>query len=194
MACQTESFRGRWGKCHTPILRGDRDSAAFGGIRLHRHGIQVAPSTCNLDERMTMLDTITPRPSTVDRRDDTARYALVQRVYGEFHEMPCMRLTAPQARLLFGLRPDVCERVLAAWFSRVRCAATASGIASTTPAGGRCTMRAESTTSFVPGRPDELSPRDPAREGWPSWSRTVTPARCRPECAAKSCAALADTR
>ena len=57
-----------------------------------------------------MLDTITPRPSTVDRRDDTARYALVQRVYGEFHEMPCMRLTAPQARLLFGLRPDVCER------------------------------------------------------------------------------------
>jgi hypothetical protein len=60
-----------------------------------------------------MLDTITPRASTVDRRDGTARYALVQRVYGEFHEMPCMRLTAPQARLLFGLRPDVCERVLA---------------------------------------------------------------------------------
>jgi hypothetical protein len=62
---------------------------------------------------MTMPDTITPRPSTADRRDDTARYALVQRVYGEFHEMPCMRLTAPQARLLFGLRPDVCERILA---------------------------------------------------------------------------------
>lgn len=60
-----------------------------------------------------MLDTITPRPSTGDRRDDTARYALVQRVYGEFHEMPCMLLTAPQARLLFGLRRDVCERILA---------------------------------------------------------------------------------
>ena len=60
-----------------------------------------------------MLDTITPRPSTVDRRDGTARDALVQRVYGEFHEMPCMRLTAPQARLLFGLRPDVSERILA---------------------------------------------------------------------------------
>jgi hypothetical protein len=27
------------------------------------------------DERITMLDTTTPRPSTVDRRDDTARYA-----------------------------------------------------------------------------------------------------------------------
>ena len=69
--------------------------------------------TCNLHERMTMLDTIAPRPSSVDRRDATARYALVQRVYGEFHEMPCMRLTAPQARLLFGLRPDVSERILA---------------------------------------------------------------------------------
>ena len=27
--------------------------------------------------------------------------------------MPCMRLTAPQARLLFGLRPDVSDRILA---------------------------------------------------------------------------------
>jgi hypothetical protein len=62
---------------------------------------------------MTMLDTITSRPSSLDRRDDSARSALVQRVYGEFHEMPCMRLTAPQARLLFGLKPDVCERILA---------------------------------------------------------------------------------
>jgi hypothetical protein len=61
---------------------------------------------------MPMLDTITSRPSIVDRRDHRARYALVQRVYGEFHEMPCMRLTGAQARLLFGLRLDVCERIL----------------------------------------------------------------------------------
>jgi hypothetical protein len=60
-----------------------------------------------------MLDTITSRPSIGDRRDHTGRYALVQRVYGEFHQMPCMRLTGAQARLLFGLRPDVCERILA---------------------------------------------------------------------------------
>jgi hypothetical protein len=60
-----------------------------------------------------MLNTSAPRPPTSDRRDHTLRYALVQRIYGEFHEMPCMRLTAPQARLLFGLRPDVSERILA---------------------------------------------------------------------------------
>ena len=60
-----------------------------------------------------MLETIAPRPSTSDRRDHTVRCALVQRVYAEFHEMPCMRLTAPQARLLFGLRSDVSARILA---------------------------------------------------------------------------------
>ena len=60
-----------------------------------------------------MLDTITSRLSIVDRRDHARRHALVQRVYGEFHEMPCMRLTGAQARLLFGLRLDVCERILA---------------------------------------------------------------------------------
>jgi hypothetical protein len=60
-----------------------------------------------------MLDTMAPQQSTRDRRDHTVRCALVQRIYGEFHEMPCMRLTAPQARLLFGLRPDVSERILA---------------------------------------------------------------------------------
>ena len=66
-----------------------------------------------LYERTTVLDTITRRPPAGERRDQTARYALVRRVYGEFHEMPCMRLTGDQARLLFGLRPDVSERILA---------------------------------------------------------------------------------
>ena len=60
-----------------------------------------------------MLETIARQPSTSDRRDHAVRCALVQRIYGEFHEMPCMRLTAPQARLLFGLRRDVSERILA---------------------------------------------------------------------------------
>jgi hypothetical protein len=80
---------------------------------LYRHGIPVAFGTVTRYERMTMLDTIAPRPSTSDRRDHAVRCALVQRIYGEFHEMPCMRLTAPQARLLFGLRPDVSDRILA---------------------------------------------------------------------------------
>ena len=52
-----------------------------------------------------------PRP-LADRRDDASRKALMERVYGEFHEMPCLRLTPEQARRLFGLRADVCQRVL----------------------------------------------------------------------------------
>jgi hypothetical protein len=49
-----------------------------------------------------------------DRRDPVARAALQRRVRGEFEEMPGTCLTCPQARRLFGLNPDVCERVLGA--------------------------------------------------------------------------------
>ena len=52
-----------------------------------------------------------PQPR-VDRRDGASRNALMERVYGEFHEMPCLRLTPEQARRLFGLRADVCQRIL----------------------------------------------------------------------------------
>ena len=38
-----------------------------------------------------------------DRRNQTVREALVQRVHAEFAEMPGMRLTAAQARRLFAL-------------------------------------------------------------------------------------------
>jgi hypothetical protein len=62
---------------------------------------------------MTMLDTITRRPAG-ERRNNPVRDALMGRVYAEFAEMRCMRLTAAQARRLFGLRPDVAERILAA--------------------------------------------------------------------------------
>jgi len=48
-----------------------------------------------------------------DRRDDESRARLVGRVRGEFSEMPCMRVTCAEAARLFGLRPDVCARVLA---------------------------------------------------------------------------------
>ena len=51
-------------------------------------------------------------PSVRDRRHDAARQALLRRVYGEFYEMPCLRLTAGQARRLFGLRADICHRIL----------------------------------------------------------------------------------
>jgi len=48
-----------------------------------------------------------------DRRDASSRAVLLQRIRSEFVEMPCLRLTGPQARRLFDLRTDVCERVLA---------------------------------------------------------------------------------
>jgi hypothetical protein len=49
----------------------------------------------------------------VDRRDTAARERLLGRVRAEFAEMPCLRLTRAQAQRLFGLRADICERVLA---------------------------------------------------------------------------------
>ena len=48
-----------------------------------------------------------------NRRNPAARDGLLHRVRAEFHEMPCLRLTREQAQRLFGLRPDVSERVLA---------------------------------------------------------------------------------
>jgi len=56
-------------------------------------------------------------PMARERRAQPAREALVERVSGEFHEMPCLRLTLAQAQRLFGLRADVCQRVLSALVS-----------------------------------------------------------------------------
>ena len=49
-----------------------------------------------------------------ERRNAASRRALVDRVRTEFTEMPGERLTCAQAQRLFALRPDICERVLAA--------------------------------------------------------------------------------
>ena len=54
----------------------------------------------------------TPR-LRADRRNIASREHLLQRVRSEFKEMPCLRLTRGQAQRLFGLRADVCARVLA---------------------------------------------------------------------------------
>jgi hypothetical protein len=48
-----------------------------------------------------------------NRRDTPSREALLRRISGEFYEMRCLRLTRGQAQRLFGLRSDVCQRVLA---------------------------------------------------------------------------------
>ena len=39
---------------------------------------------------------------------------VLQRIQGEFVEMPGLRLTAPQARRLWGLERDVCDALLGA--------------------------------------------------------------------------------
>lgn len=48
-----------------------------------------------------------------ERRDFASRDQLLGRIRAEFEELPSLRLTRGQARRLFGLRADVCERVLA---------------------------------------------------------------------------------
>ena len=49
-----------------------------------------------------------------ERRNFAARAALLLRIRSEFEEMPCLCLTSAQAQRLFGLRADVCQRILAA--------------------------------------------------------------------------------
>jgi hypothetical protein len=57
---------------------------------------------------------VLPRPRLIlERRDHSTRQLLLRRILGEFDEMPGLRLTHSQARLLFGLRSDICDRVLA---------------------------------------------------------------------------------
>ena len=49
-----------------------------------------------------------------ERRNIAARQHLVHRIIEEYDEMPGLHLTAAQAQRLFGLREDVCNRVLQA--------------------------------------------------------------------------------
>lgn len=57
--------------------------------------------------------TVTPPGLKVEcRRNPEWRRTLVRRVRGEFLDMPGLHLTLMQARRLFGLRLDVCERIL----------------------------------------------------------------------------------
>ena len=41
-----------------------------------------------------------------------ARDALLSRIQGEFHDMPGLSLTVPQAARLFALRADIASRIL----------------------------------------------------------------------------------
>jgi len=59
------------------------------------------------------MNTMRPRGICHERRNARSRENLLRRVRAEFNEMPCLRLTCGQAQRLFGLRRDICERVLA---------------------------------------------------------------------------------
>jgi hypothetical protein len=47
-----------------------------------------------------------------ERRHPSSRHELLRRIAAEYEEMPGMILTARQAQRIFGLREDVCGRVL----------------------------------------------------------------------------------
>ena len=49
-----------------------------------------------------------------NRLPDPVWHATVSRVRGEFAEMPCMKVTPEQARLLLGLEPPAADWVLEA--------------------------------------------------------------------------------
>jgi hypothetical protein len=52
------------------------------------------------------------RSHSTERRNLTSRTALLRRITVEYDEMPGLCLTAAQAQRLFGLRDDICSRVL----------------------------------------------------------------------------------
>jgi len=53
-----------------------------------------------------------PPAVPIERRDVSARHALVWRIHSEFDEMPGLALTPVQAAKLFGIPPDVASRIL----------------------------------------------------------------------------------
>lgn len=48
----------------------------------------------------------------IERRESGHRLRLVQRARSEFFEMPGLSLTPKQAARLWGLREDICERIM----------------------------------------------------------------------------------
>jgi hypothetical protein len=58
-----------------------------------------------------MLKQVTQRRGR-DRLTDSLWQATVQRVRGEFEEMPSLRVSPEEARALFGLPDGICEGVL----------------------------------------------------------------------------------
>lgn len=81
-----------------------------------REGAGFSPALRDLSPVQAKPIAVRELPSTrdrqVERRDVTSRDALMRRVRAEFDEMRGLRLSLPQAGRLFGLRADVCARIL----------------------------------------------------------------------------------
>jgi hypothetical protein len=73
--------------------------------RVGRSGTRAAEAT--------WLDVdLSARGTPDEHRDHASRRELLRRIRVEYAEMPGLRLTAAQAQRLFGLREDICARVL----------------------------------------------------------------------------------
>jgi hypothetical protein len=66
-------------------------------------------------------------PPAVERRDIAGREPLARRIRAEFHEMPGLSLTLPQAMRLFGLSEKGCADILSALRAEGFLRRTASG-------------------------------------------------------------------
>ena len=76
------------------------------------------------------------RASPRDRRDVASRVALVERFRAEFREMPGLWVTRAEARRLFGVPEDICQRVLDALVGEGTLIRTGRGIYRKPPAIG----------------------------------------------------------
>jgi hypothetical protein len=74
--------------------------------------------TQSIENRLSKIVDIPRKPlgatlsTSPERRDAGTRWALIHRIWDEFDEMPGTSLTLPQASRLFGVPPDVCDRIL----------------------------------------------------------------------------------
>ena len=69
-----------------------------------------------------------PRSSVHERRDVVSRVALTERFREEFREMPGLWVTRAEARRLFGVPEDICQRVLDALVGEGTLIRTGGGI------------------------------------------------------------------
>src|SRR5262245_4411233 len=90
--------------------RRERPDDTLHGWPVERISGSAAPSTSQPPKLDPFRDD--RRAGEVDRRNHASRAALVERFRAEFREMPGLWVTCAEARRLFGVPEDICERVL----------------------------------------------------------------------------------